>query len=120
MLILQVDGKMVISTLWNQFYHAQVLLLCMLDAQLIGGAKCKHKFPSVLQKTSTLLCKYQFRELTPFMSLMKETSGLFGLLTRDSVFSCTAWEDNESCITFAKSPTCTPMTTHISIKHHHF
>ena len=26
------------------------------------------------------------RELIPFMSLMKETSGLFGLLTRDPVF----------------------------------
>ena len=28
-------------------------------------------------------------ELIPFMSLMKETAGLFGLLTRDPVFSCT-------------------------------
>ena len=35
---------------------------------------------------------------------MKETAGLFGLLTRDPVFRCTVWEDNESCITVAKSP----------------
>ena len=38
------------------------------------------------------------------MSLMKETAGLFGLLTRDPVFRFTVWEDNESCITVANSP----------------
>ena len=60
------------------------------------------------------------REVIPFLGLMIETSGLFGLLTRDSVFRCTVWEDNESCITFAKSPKCTPRTKHIAIKYHHF
>ena len=34
------------------------------------------------------------RELIPFLGLMKETAGLFGLLTRDPVFRCTVWEDN--------------------------
>ena len=48
------------------------------------------------------------RELIPFMSRMKETSSLFGLMTIDPVLSCTVWEDNESCITVAKIPKFTP------------
>ena len=60
------------------------------------------------------------REVIPFLGLMKETAGLFGLLTRDPVFRCTFWEDNESCITVAKSPKFTPRTKHIAIKYHHF
>ena len=59
MLILQMDGEMEITTLQNQHYHAQVLLLCMLDDQLIGGEKYKQKPPSVLPKASTLLCQSQ-------------------------------------------------------------
>ena len=51
---------------------------------------------------------------------MEEAAGLFGLLTRDSVFRCTVWEDNESFITVAKIPNFTPRTKHIAIKYHHF
>ena len=54
------------------------------------------------------------------MSLMKETAGLFGLLTIDPVFCCTVWEDNGLYITFAKSPNFTPRKKHISVKYHHF
>ena len=54
------------------------------------------------------------------MSLMKETAGLFELLTIDPLFGCTVWEDNERFITVAKSPKFTPRTKHISIKYHHF
>ena len=60
------------------------------------------------------------REVIPFLGLMKETAGLFGLLTRDPVFRCTVQEDNESGITVAKSPKFTPRTKHIAIKYHHF
>ena len=60
------------------------------------------------------------REVIPFLSLMEETATLFGLLTREPVFRCTVWEDNESCITVAKSPKFTPRTKHIAIKYHHF
>ena len=60
------------------------------------------------------------RELIPFMSLMKETAGLFELLTIDPLFGCTVWEDNERFITVAKSPKFTPRTKHIAIKYHHF
>ena len=60
------------------------------------------------------------REVIPFLGLMKETAGLFGLLTRDQVFRSTVWEDNERCITVAKSPNFTPRTKHIAIKYHHF
>ena len=34
------------------------------------------------------------REVIPFLGLMKETAGLFGILTRDPVLRCTVWEDN--------------------------
>ena len=60
------------------------------------------------------------REVIMFLGLMKETAGLFELLTRDPVFRCTVWEDNESCITVAKSPNFIPRTKHIAIKYHHF
>ena len=60
------------------------------------------------------------REVIPFLGLMKETAGLFGLLTRDPVFRCTFWEDNESCITVEKIPKFTPRTKQIAIKYHHF
>ena len=51
---------------------------------------------------------------------MKETAGLFGIFTKDPVFRCTFWEDNESFITVAKSPNFTPRTKHIAIEYHHF
>ena len=60
------------------------------------------------------------REVIPFLGLMKETAGLFGLLTRDPVLRCTVWEDNESCIAVAKIPNVTPQTKNIAIKYHHF
>ena len=60
------------------------------------------------------------REMIPFWGLMKETTGLFGVLTRVPAFCCTVWEDNESYITVAKSPKFTPMTKHIAIKYYHF
>ena len=60
------------------------------------------------------------REVIPFLGLMKETTGLFGILTRDPVFRCTVWEDNESCITVTKSPKFTPRKNHIAINYHHF
>ena len=60
------------------------------------------------------------QELITFTSLMKETAGLFGLRTRDTVFSCTVWEHNEICITVTKSPKFTPGTKHIAIKYHQF
>ena len=54
------------------------------------------------------------------MSLMKETAGLFGLLTIDPVFCCTVWEYNESCITVEKIPMFTLRKNHFAIKYHHF
>ena len=60
------------------------------------------------------------REVIPFLNLMKEIADKFGLMTRKPVFRCTVWEDNESCITVAKSPKFTPRTKHIAIKYHHF
>ena len=60
------------------------------------------------------------KELIPFMSHMKETAGLFGLLTIYPVFRCTVWEENESYITVPKISKFTPRKKHIAIKYHHF
>ena len=125
-------------------------LECYVDADFAGGWKDgNHDIPeSVLSRTgfvimysgcpitwgsklqteialSTTESKYialssAMREVIPFLGLMKETAGLFGLLTRYPVFRCTVWEDNENCITVAKSPKFTPQTKHIAIKYHHF
>ena len=51
---------------------------------------------------------------------MKKTAGLFGILTRGPVFRCTVWEDNEICITVAKSPKFNLRKNHIAIKYHNF
>ena len=75
---------------------------------------CPHYYGSEYISLSTSM-----RELIPFMSLMKETAGLFVLLTRDPLFCCTVWEDNEICITVAKSPEFSPRTKYIAIKYHH-
>ena len=60
------------------------------------------------------------REVIPFLGLMEEIAGVFGLLTRKPVFKCTMWKGNDSCIVVAKSPKFTPRTKHIAIKYHHF
>ena len=60
------------------------------------------------------------REVITFLGIMKESAVLFGLLTRDPVFHCTVWEENESCITVAKILKFTPRKKHISIKYHNF
>ena len=60
------------------------------------------------------------REVIPFLGLMEEIASIFGLLNRKPVFKCTVYEDNDSCITVAKSPKFTPRTKHIAIKYHHF
>ena len=88
MLILQVDGKMVITTLRNKYYHGRVFLLCMMDAQFIGGENANRNCPRTTESKYIALST-SMRELIPFMSLMKETAGLFGLLARYPVFRCT-------------------------------
>ena len=95
------------------------VLECYVDADFAGGWKYgDHNSPeSVLSRTvfvimyagcpinwgikmqaliylSTKESEYislsiSIKELIPFMSLMKETSGLFGLMTRDTVFHYT-------------------------------
>ena len=60
------------------------------------------------------------REVILYLGLMKETAGLFGILTIDPVFRCNVWEDNKSCIKVPKNLKFTPRKKHIAIKYHHF
>ena len=84
------------------------------------GNKLQTEIVLSTTESEYIVLSSEMREVIPFLGLMKETAGLFGLLTRDSVFRCTVWEDNESCITVAKIPNFTPQTKHIAIKYHHF
>ena len=84
------------------------------------GSKLQTEIALSTTESKYIALSSAMREVIPFLDLMKETAGLFGLLTRDPVFHCTVWEDNESCITVAKSPKFTPRTKHIAIKYHHF
>ena len=84
------------------------------------GSKIQTEISLSTTESEYIALSTSMRELIPFMSLMKETAGLFGLLKRDPLFSCTIWEDNESCMTVAKIPKFTPRKKHISIKYHPF
>ena len=125
-------------------------LECFVDADFAGGWKDgdKDSAESVLSRTgfvimfagcpitwssklqteialSTTESEYialstSMREVIPFLNLMEEISGLFGIKREKPTFKCTVWEDNESCIKVAKSPKFTPRTKHIAIKYHHF
>ena len=60
------------------------------------------------------------RESTPFMELMKEVSFIFDIhLPKLEVF-CAVFEDNQGCISVAKSNKFSPRTKYIAIKYHHF
>ena len=84
------------------------------------GNKMKAYIFLITTESDYIALSTSIRELIPFMSLMKENPGVFGLLTRDTVFCYTVWEDNESCINFSKSRNFTPRTEHTAIKYHHF
>ena len=84
------------------------------------GSKLQTEIALSTTESEYIVLLTAMREIIPFLGLMKETAALFGLLTREPVFGCTVWEDNESCITVAKSPKFTPRTKHIAIKYHHY
>jgi len=84
------------------------------------GSKMQSEIALSTTESEYIALSTAMREVIPFLNLMKEIADIFGLLTRKPVFRCTVWEDNESCITVAKSPKFTPRTKHIAIKYHHF
>ena len=84
------------------------------------GSKLQTEIDLSTTDTKYIALSSAIREVIPFLGIMKETAGLFGLLTRDPVFRCTVWEDNEICITVAKSRKFTPWKKHIATKYHNF
>ena len=84
------------------------------------GNKMKTEIPLSTTESKYISLSNSMRELIPFTSLMEETAGLFGLMTRYTVFRFTVWEDNEIYITVEKSPKFTPRSKHIAIKYNHF
>ena len=84
------------------------------------GSKLQTEIALSTTESEYIALSTAMREDIPFLGLMEEIGGIFGLLTRKPVFKCTVWEDNDSCIVVAKSPKFTPRTKHIAIKYHHF
>ena len=84
------------------------------------GSKLQTEIALSTTESEYIALSAAMREVIPFLELLKEIASLFGLLTREPIFKCTVWEDNESCITVAKAPKFTPRTKHIAIKYHHF
>ena len=119
MLIFLVDRKMAIMAVLSQYCHAQVLSLYA-GCPITWRSKLQTKIALSTTESEYIALSTAMREVIPFLGLMKETATLFGLLTREPVFRCTVWEDNESCMTVAKIPKFTPRTKHIAIKYHHF
>ena len=60
------------------------------------------------------------REVIPLMTLMKDLQITFPVHITKPTFHCKVHEDNQSCITMAKSEKFTPRTKHIALKYHHF
>ena len=51
---------------------------------------------------------------------MEEIHEVFPLHIDKPKFICKVWEDNQSCISMAKSQKFSPRTKHIALKYHHF
>ena len=60
------------------------------------------------------------REVIPLMSLLEELHKIFPLHLVTPKFVCKVHEDNQSCISMAKTQKFTPRTKHIALKYHHF
>ena len=60
------------------------------------GSKLQTEIALSTTESEYISLSTAMREVIPFLGLMKETATLFGLLTREPVFRCTVWEDNES------------------------
>ena len=60
------------------------------------------------------------REVIPFMTLLQEIDKIFSINTNKARFHCKVFEDNNSCISLAKSEKFSPRTKHIALKYHHF
>ena len=88
--------------------------------QIHWGSKIQTEISLSTTESNYIALSTSTWELITFMSLMKETAGLFGILTKDPVFRCALWKDNERCITVAKIPQFTPRAKHFAIKYHQF
>ena len=69
------------------------------------GSRLQTKIALSTTESEYIALSTAMKEVVPFMGLLKEISSNFGLISRKPVFKCTVWEDNNSCITVAKSPT---------------
>ena len=62
----------------------------------------------------------RLRDVIPLMNLVKEIAKIVQLPTIAPALKSTVFEDNESAIKVAKTPTLAPRTKHIALEIHHF
>ena len=60
------------------------------------------------------------RKVIPFMALTKEVFFIFYIHLPNPKIFCKVFEEKQSCISVVESNKLSPITKHISIKHHHF
>ena len=60
------------------------------------------------------------QEIIPLMSLLAEIDCVIPVHNPNPKVLCKIFEDNESCISMAKTQKFSPRTRHISLKYHHF
>ena len=60
------------------------------------------------------------REAIPMITLLQELKNCTSYRKCNPKVHCTIFEDNQSTIAIAKSPTMLPRTKHVSLKYHHF
>jgi len=60
------------------------------------------------------------REVLPTMAFLEEIAKIVDINVKTPQIRCKVYEDNNACISMAKSQKFSPRTKHIALKYHHF
>ena len=60
------------------------------------------------------------REFLPTMTFLEEIAKIVDININTPRINCKVYEDNNACISMAKSNEFSPRTKHIALKYHHF
>ena len=95
-----------------------VLMFC--GCPLIWCSKIQSEIALSIIEAEYIALNQATREGLPMMELPKEINEVFSLNLASPKIHCKFYEDNESCISLAKTQRFSPRTKHIAIKYHHF
>ena len=95
-----------------------IIIFC--GCPLIWCSKIQSEIAPSTTEAEYIALSQATREFLPMMELLKEINEVFSLNLSSPKIHCKVYEDNESCISLAKTQRFSPRTKHISIKYHHF